>query len=188
GERKCKGISSGHFSTSLVKGREGAESNSEDSPTDDVEEDDNDAEKPRDDETAVDKSDEKKSSAENFSEKESVAEESDNQEDSEPPTTLEERIPVVVFKEEPPIWTNVLNEVPELRQLFDAYNMHWMDETPGKYSLEMVHEFYINYYCTWENNAPSRQAIKKEPMLDSVRARAISVNIFERTITRVLMG
>ncbi|MCD9646387.1 hypothetical protein HAX54_036170, partial [Datura stramonium] len=36
--------------------------------------------------------------------------------------------------------------------------------------------------------ASSKTAIKKEPVLDSVRVRAIRVDISERTITRVLMG
>ncbi|MCD7459799.1 hypothetical protein HAX54_041997 [Datura stramonium] len=55
-------------------------------------------------------------------------------------------------------------------------------------SMEIVHEFYANYYCTLEKKASSMKAIKKEPMIDSVRVRDIPVDISERTITRVLKG
>ncbi|MCD7461794.1 hypothetical protein HAX54_047128 [Datura stramonium] len=51
-------------------------------------------------------------------------------------------------------------------------------------SMDMVCEFYANYYCTLEKNAPLRSAIKKEPVLDSVWVRAISVDISKRTITQ----
>ncbi|MCE3051158.1 hypothetical protein HAX54_049013 [Datura stramonium] len=76
---------------------------------------------------------------------------------------------------------------PEAR-LFEGYNMHWMAKTPGKYNMKMVYEFYANYYYTLEKKSPTKNAIKKEPVLDFVRVRAILVDIYEPTITRVLMG
>ncbi|MCD9644863.1 hypothetical protein HAX54_033376 [Datura stramonium] len=60
--------------------------------------------------------------------------------------------------------------------------------TTPEASMEMVHEFYENYYCTVEKKALSKNSIKKEPMLDSVQVRSIPVDISKRTITRVLMG
>ncbi|MCE3051518.1 hypothetical protein HAX54_050059, partial [Datura stramonium] len=45
------------------------------------------------------------------------------------------------------------NKVPELKRLFDGYNMYWMAKTLGKYSMDMVREFYANYYCTLEKKA-----------------------------------
>ncbi|MCD7453014.1 hypothetical protein HAX54_019271 [Datura stramonium] len=92
------------------------------------------------------------------------------------------------IQEEPKIHINALNEVPEHKRIFEGYNMHLMTKTPGKYTIEMVHEFYANYYCTLEKKASSKTTIKKEPVLDSVRVRTILVDISERTITRVLMG
>ncbi|MCD7465800.1 hypothetical protein HAX54_001968 [Datura stramonium] len=68
--------------------------------------------------------------------------------------------------EEPQIWTSALNEIPELKRIFKSYNIDWMAETLGKYSMEMVLEFYTNYNCTLQKIALSRDAIKKEPMLD----------------------
>ncbi|MCD7446938.1 hypothetical protein HAX54_019749 [Datura stramonium] len=79
-------------------------------------------------------------------------------------------------------------QVPEPERLFEGYNMYWMAKTPRKYSMEMVHEFYANYYYTLEKKAPSKNAIKKEPVLDSVRVGAIPNDISKRTITRVLMS
>ncbi|MCE3215351.1 hypothetical protein HAX54_002068 [Datura stramonium] len=92
------------------------------------------------------------------------------------------------IQKEPKIQINALNEVPELKRLFKGYNMNWMDKTKGKYIMEMVHEFYANYYCTLEKKATSKNEIKKEPVLDSVRVRAIPVDISEWTITRVFMS
>ncbi|MCD7465722.1 hypothetical protein HAX54_001810 [Datura stramonium] len=54
--------------------------------------------------------------------------------------------------------------------------------------MEMVCGFYKNYCCTLEKKASSKTEIKKEIVLDSVRVRAIPVDISERTTTRVLMG
>ncbi|MCD7468507.1 hypothetical protein HAX54_006785 [Datura stramonium] len=63
-----------------------------------------------------------------------------------------------------------------------------MAETPRKYSGEMVHEFYTNYYSTLENNALTRKVVKKEQVLDMVWVRACLVDISERTISRFLFG
>ncbi|MCD7449206.1 hypothetical protein HAX54_050644 [Datura stramonium] len=91
------------------------------------------------------------------------------------------------IQEDPKIQINALNEVPELKRLFEGYNMYWTTKTLGKYNMEMVHEFYTNYYCTLEKKAPSKNVIKKEPVLDSLRVRVIPVDISEKTITRFLM-
>ncbi|MCE0480734.1 hypothetical protein HAX54_037836 [Datura stramonium] len=81
------------------------------------------------------------------------------------------------IQEEPKIQINNQNEVPELKRIFEGYNMYWMAKTSGKYSMEMVREFYANYYCTLEKKASSKMEIKKEPVLDSIRVRAIPVDI-----------
>ncbi|MCD7471139.1 hypothetical protein HAX54_011447 [Datura stramonium] len=54
------------------------------------------------------------------------------------------------IEEEPRIQINALNEVPELKSLFEGYNMYWMAKTLRKYNMEMVREFYANYYYTME--------------------------------------
>ncbi|MCE2056121.1 hypothetical protein HAX54_044089 [Datura stramonium] len=92
------------------------------------------------------------------------------------------------IQEEPMIHINILSEVPDLKRFFKGYNMYWMAKTPRKYSMEMVCEFYTNYFNTLENKAPSKNETKKEPMLDSVKVRAIPVDISKLTITRFLVG
>ncbi|MCE3050499.1 hypothetical protein HAX54_047385 [Datura stramonium] len=106
----------------------------------------------------------------------------------EPPTvtTKSQDKSQVIVEEEPKIRTSALNEVPELRRIFEKYNMHWMAETPKKYISVMVREFYANYYSTLENKAPTRQAVKKEPVLDMVLVRECPVDISERTISRLV--
>ncbi|MCD9645708.1 hypothetical protein HAX54_034845, partial [Datura stramonium] len=61
------------------------------------------------------------------------------------------------IQEEPKIRINALNEVPKLKRILEGYNMHWMTKTPGKYSMEMVRDFYANYYYTREKRLPQRQ-------------------------------
>ncbi|MCE3049477.1 hypothetical protein HAX54_044968, partial [Datura stramonium] len=150
-------------------GGEGTESDNEDPSADDAEESNDDGEEFGEDHNETEESSQKGKSVE-----ESALNGKWNPSNS--------------IQEEPKIRTNVLNEVLELKRLFEAYNIYWMDETPGKYSMDMVREFYANYYCTLQKNSPLRSAIKKEPVLDSFRVRAILVDISERTITRVLMG
>ncbi|MCD9558374.1 hypothetical protein HAX54_015724 [Datura stramonium] len=110
----------------------------------------------------ADKSGEDDTNAEESGDKDSAAEESNEQEEDSGIT-------------------------PEAR-IFEGYNMYWMAKTPGKYSMEMVREFYANHYCTLEKKASSKTTIKKAPVLDYVRVRVIPVDILERIITRVLMG
>ncbi|MCD9638572.1 hypothetical protein HAX54_022629 [Datura stramonium] len=117
----------------------------------------------------------------NKEEGENADEESGEQEsDSEPST-----VPNASIQEEPKIQTGALNEVPELRRLFEKYIVHWIVETPGRYSGDMVCEFYENYYSTMEKNAPTRQAVKKEWCYTWFN-QSIPVDISERTISRFL--
>ncbi|MCE3215181.1 hypothetical protein HAX54_001202 [Datura stramonium] len=184
------------------EGGEEPESDGDNPPTDNAKEGNDDAEELGDDDTK-----EKESS-----DKESAAKKSGEQvEDSDPSITPEARSkrwfvqgskdvyyaglalnekgnPSCSIQEEPKIRMNALNKVPEFKRLFEGYNMHWMAKTLGKYNMEMVCEFYANYYYTLEKKTLSKNAIKKEPVLDSVRVRAIPVDISEWTITRVLMG
>ncbi|MCD7455870.1 hypothetical protein HAX54_029907, partial [Datura stramonium] len=152
--------------TQSDEGSDEAESNGDNPPVDNTEEgngnDDTEAEESGDKENAAEKSNERVGN-------------------SEPSTTPEERSkrwflqgsrdvyyaglnlnekwnPSCSIQEEPKIQINALNEVPDLKRLFEGYNMYWMAKTPGKYNMEMV------------------------------RVRAIPIDISERTITRILMG
>ncbi|MCE3050784.1 hypothetical protein HAX54_048143 [Datura stramonium] len=45
------------------------------------------------------------------------------------------------IQEEPKIQTNALNEVLELKRIFEGYNMHWMTKTRGKYMPSRTIEY-----------------------------------------------
>ncbi|MCD7469755.1 hypothetical protein HAX54_008992 [Datura stramonium] len=153
----------GSLNVSVSDEGEGVESNNEDPPTNDVEEGDNDAEESGDDESAVEESATRR-----------IQQRSSGSRDVYYVglALIEKGNPRRSIQEEPRIRTNALNDVQKLKRIFDAYNIHGMTKKSGKYGMEMVLEFFANYFCTLENNAPSRNAIKKEPVLDSVRVRA----------------
>ncbi|KAM3325012.1 putative protein isoform X2 [Capsicum chacoense] len=57
--------------------------------------------------------------------------------------------------EEPRIRTEDLAAAPEVKAIFDRYQLGWMGEAPGRYSPEMVHEFFAFYA---ESSAGTRPA------------------------------
>ncbi|MCE3216944.1 hypothetical protein HAX54_009626 [Datura stramonium] len=144
-----------------------AESNGDNPPTNNAEKTNDDSEESGDDDTNVEES----------GDKDNAAEESNEQvEDSEPGTTPEARSKRWFIQGSRDVYFVGLN-------LNEKGN-----PSRSKYNMEMVHEFYANYYCNLEKKASSKKAIKKEPVLDSVRIRDIPGDISERTITRALMG
>ncbi|MCD7463048.1 hypothetical protein HAX54_049855, partial [Datura stramonium] len=79
------------------------------------------------------------------------------------------------------------NNEEEGRNADEEASEHRSDSVPPDAS-EIVYEFFIKYYSTLEINAPTRQGVKKEPMLDMVPVRACPVDICKRTISRSLFG
>ncbi|MCD9638014.1 hypothetical protein HAX54_021624, partial [Datura stramonium] len=153
-------------------GGEGAESDSEDPLEDDTEEGDNDVDESGDDESATEKFDDKENSFEKSGDKESVAQEFGNQkEDSDPSTTLEAR-----------------SKRLTIQGSQDVYYVGLSLNEKGNPHHSIQEEPWIRTNALNENNAPSRNAINKELVLDSILVRAILVDISKRTITRVLMG
>ncbi|MCD7452537.1 hypothetical protein HAX54_017366 [Datura stramonium] len=173
---KSKAQEAAAATTSLPKSDEGsteADSDGDNPPTDTLGKGNDDADKLGEDDT----------NAEDSSDKDSVVEESNEQEEDSGITpearskrwflqgsrdvyyaglNLNEKgNPIRSIQEEPKIQINALNEVTELKRIFEGYNMYWMEKTPGKYSMEMVHEFYANYYCTLEKKASSKTALRK---------------------------
>ncbi|MCE3215946.1 hypothetical protein HAX54_004149, partial [Datura stramonium] len=84
-----------------------------------------------DEDPPKDDSKEGDSAEEEWGEHESVEKESGEQGDNSNPPT----IPEASIQEKPRIRIGALSEVPELRRLFDVYNMHWMAKTLVKYSV-----------------------------------------------------
>ncbi|MCE0481942.1 hypothetical protein HAX54_040155 [Datura stramonium] len=156
------------------EGSDEAMSNGDNPPVDNAEEGNDDAEESSDDNTDVEDSDYKESASKKSNEQGSISMKKGN-----PSSSIQDKSKIQI---------NSLNEVPELKRLFEGYNIYWMAKTTTIYNMEMVHEFYANYYCTLEKKAPSNNVVKKMPVLDSVRVRAILVDISKRTISMVLMG
>ncbi|MCE3216213.1 hypothetical protein HAX54_005475 [Datura stramonium] len=78
----------------------------------------------------------------------------------------EKGIPTEALRKSPGFRINAPNEVlvaqKSLRGLLTCID----GQDSRKYNIEMVREFYANYYYT-HGERPSKNAIKKEPMLDS---------------------
>ncbi|MCD9638645.1 hypothetical protein HAX54_022735 [Datura stramonium] len=55
------------------------------------------------------------------------------------------------IQEEPWILTEALNEVEEMKRLFELYDFRWMARAPDSFSAGMVSEFYANYLATPEH-------------------------------------
>ncbi|KAM3217714.1 putative protein isoform X1 [Capsicum annuum] len=90
--------------------------------------------------------------------------------------------------EEPRIRTEDLAAVPEVKATFDRYQLGWMGEAPGRYSPEMVREFFASYAASLSSSTPKGQLVKNQPPMDRVQVRGRLVDISERTIQRLLFG
>ncbi|MCD9637698.1 hypothetical protein HAX54_021135 [Datura stramonium] len=147
------------------EGSDEAKSDGDNPPADNARKGNDDAEESRDDGTNAEESGD------------SAAKDTNEQvEDSEPRTTPEARSkrwflhgsrdvyfawlnlnekgnPSRSIQGEKKIQINALNKVLELKRLFEGYNIYLMAKTLGKYSIEIVREFYANYYCTLEKKA-----------------------------------
>ncbi|MCD7469595.1 hypothetical protein HAX54_008736, partial [Datura stramonium] len=106
------------------EGSDDTESDGDNPPVDNAEEGNDEAEKSRNDATNAEESGDKDSSTEGSNEQGSIS--------------MKKKIPDIVLRRSQKIQINALNEVPELKRLFEGYNMYWMDKTPSKYNMEMV--------------------------------------------------
>ncbi|MCD7466663.1 hypothetical protein HAX54_003581 [Datura stramonium] len=147
------------------EGSDKAESDGDNPPMDNAGKGNDDAEESGDDDTNVEES----------GDKDSAAEKSNEQvEDSEPGTTPEARSkrwflqgsrdvyfaglnlnekgnPNRSIQKEPKIQINSLNEVPELKRLFEGCNMYWMANTPV--STQITTE-------PWRKRLPQRRKLR----------------------------
>ncbi|MCD7456875.1 hypothetical protein HAX54_033396 [Datura stramonium] len=138
-------------------------------PADNAEEGNGNAEKGNDDAKESGDDDTKE---EESDDKESVAKKSSKQVgDSNPATTKEVR-----------------SKRQFLQGSRDVYYAELNLNEKGNPSRSIQEEPKTQINALNQKKAPSKSAIKKKPVLDSVRVRAILVNISERTITRVLIG
>ncbi|MCE3051727.1 hypothetical protein HAX54_050595 [Datura stramonium] len=67
------------------------------------------------------------------------------------------------IKEELQVLTNALNEVEEMKKLFDFYGFEWMARTPDSYSANMVRKFYTNNLATLEQRTQAGRKVRISP-------------------------
>ncbi|MCD7464624.1 hypothetical protein HAX54_053134 [Datura stramonium] len=99
--------------------------------------------------------------------------------------SMKKVIPAVVSRRSQRFISMPLNEVLELKRLFEGCQ-HVLDgqdleNTAWRWCVSSTHLTHF------EKKGSSKNSIKKEPVLDSVRVRVIPIDIPERTITKVLM-
>ncbi|MCD9560305.1 hypothetical protein HAX54_018828 [Datura stramonium] len=63
-----------------------------------------------------------------------------------------------------------------------------MSEAPGRYFLNIVHDFYVNYTTTLDKNHRKGQKVSKLPILNQIRVHRVMVYISNTTINRILYG
>ena len=67
--------------------------------------------------------------------------------------------------------------MPEIHNLFTRHRLRWTARPLGRYSEEMVREFYASYVATLRSQIDRRAAPTKEAPLVQVRVRGVQVDI-----------
>ena len=78
--------------------------------------------------------------------------------------------------------------MPEIRNLFTRHHLEWTARSLGRYSEEMVREFYASYVATLQSQIDRRAAPAKQAPLEQVRVRGVQVDIFQPAIRQILYG
>ena len=76
----------------------------------------------------------------------------------------------------------------EIHNLFTRYRLEWTARPLGRYSEEMVREFYASYVETLRSQINRRAAPAKQALLEQVRVRGVQVDISLPAIRRFLYG
>ena len=77
--------------------------------------------------------------------------------------------------------------MPEIHNLFTRHRLEWTARPLGRYSEEMVREFYASYVATLRSQIDRRAAPAKQAPLEQVRVRG-EVDISLPAIRRFLYG
>ena len=78
--------------------------------------------------------------------------------------------------------------MPEIHNLFTRHRLEWTTRPLGRYSEEMVREFYASYVATLRSQIDRRAAPAKQAPLEQVRVRGVQVDISLPAIHRFLYG
>lgn len=86
------------------------------------------------------------------------------------------------FIVEPQILTSGLSAAPHIRDLFSKHHLEWTTVEPGKYSPNMVREFYASYAASVHRAMPPKAKEIDQPPLQSTLVREVPVYVLEETI------
>ena len=78
--------------------------------------------------------------------------------------------------------------MPEIHNLFTRHRLECTARPLGRYSEEMVREFYTSYVATLRSQIDRRAAPAKQAPLEQVRVRGVPVDISLPGIRRFLYG
>ena len=67
--------------------------------------------------------------------------------------------------------------MPEIHNLFTSHRLNWTARRLGRYSEEMVREFYASYVATLRSYIDRRASPTKQAPLEHVRVRGVQVYI-----------
>ena len=84
------------------------------------------------------------------------------------------------------VLTGSLSTMPEIHNLFTRHRLEWTTRPLGRYSEEMVREFYESYVATLRSQIDMRAAPAKQAPLEQVRVRGVKVDISLPAICRFL--
>ena len=82
------------------------------------------------------------------------------------------------------VLTGSLPTMPEIHNLFTRHRLEWTARPLGRYSEEMVREFYTSYVGTLLSHIDRRAAPAKQALLEQVQVRGVQVDISLPAIRR----
>ena len=78
--------------------------------------------------------------------------------------------------------------IPEIHNLFTRHRLEWTARPLGRYSEEMVREFYTSHVATLQSQIDRRAAPAKQTPLEQVRVQGVQVDISLPAICLFLYG
>ena len=78
--------------------------------------------------------------------------------------------------------------MPEIHNIFTRHRLGWTARPLGRYSEEVVREFYASYVVTLRSQIDRRAGPAKQAPLEQVRVRGVQVDISLPAIHRFLYG
>ena len=81
-----------------------------------------------------------------------------------------------------------LRTLTDIWPVFERYGLGWMAQPSGRYSSELVREFYASYAASVDLGTPVGQKFILQPILTHVMVHGTHMDISEQTIHRFLFG